>query len=63
MKNMQNDPLRILVKFLENEKKKEESANYKESNFVGYAIKVTYDTVTVITSEPFKLAVGGVPRK
>ena len=62
MKNMQNNPLRILLTFLENEKKKEESANYKESNFVGYAIKVTYDTVTVITSEPFKLAVGGVPR-
>ena len=62
MKNMQNHPLRILLSFLENEKKKEESANYKESNFVGYAIKVTYDTVTVITSEPFKLAVGGVSR-
>jgi hypothetical protein len=62
MKNMQNHPLRILLTFLENEKKKKESASYKESNFVGYAIKVTYDTVTVITSEPFKLAVGGVPQ-
>ena len=42
---MQSHPLRILSTFLENEKMKEQSANYKESNFVGYAIEVM--TVTV----------------
>jgi hypothetical protein len=58
----QNHPLRILLTFLENEKKKEESNDYNESCFVGFVIKLSYDKVTIITSEAFKLAVGGIPQ-
>lgn len=30
--------------------------------FVGYVLDIGFDTVTIITSDPFKIAVGGVPR-
>jgi hypothetical protein len=35
---------------------------YDSMRFVGYVLDINYDTVTIITSDPFKLAVGGVPR-
>lgn len=59
---MQNHPLRVLQKFLEEEKAKEQAKKYNEMCFVGYVLDISYDTVTIITSDPFKIAVGGVPR-
>lgn len=58
----QNHPLRVLTEFLENEKKLEAAQKYDEMRFVGYVLEIGYDTVTIITSDPFKIAVGGVPR-
>ena len=60
--SMQNHPLRALQTFLEKEKANESSKNYQEMRFVGYVLDIGYDTVTIITSDPFKIAVGGVPR-
>jgi len=59
---MQTHPLRVLQKFLEEEKAKEQAKKYNEMCFVGYVLDISYDTVTIITSDPFKIAVGGVPR-
>jgi len=59
---MQNHPLRILQEFLKREKEKEQAKRYEEMRFVGYVLEIGYDTVTIITSDPFKIAVGGVPR-
>lgn len=59
---MQNHPLRVLKDFLDHEKANELAKNYDELRFVGYALDITYDSVTIITSDPFKVAVGGVPR-
>jgi len=59
---MQNHPLRILQKFLEQEKANEQAKQYDHMRFVGYVLEIGYDTVTIITSDPFKIAVGGVPR-
>ncbi len=59
---MQNHPLRILHRFLEQEKSKEQNKSYEEMRFVGYVLEIGYDVVTIITSDPFKIAVGGVPR-
>ena len=59
---MQNHPLRVLQAFLEREKANEQAKNYDDIRFVGYVLDIAFDTVTIITSDPFKIAVGGVPR-
>jgi hypothetical protein len=59
---MQNHPLRVLELFLERERANEQGKKYSEWRFVGYVLEISYDTVTIITSDPFKIAVGGIPR-
>lgn len=59
---MQSHPLRVLQTFLEQEKANEQAKKYDDMRFVGYVLEIGYDTVTIITSDPFKIAVGGVPR-
>ncbi|MHB8231892.1 MAG: ATP-binding protein [bacterium] len=59
---IQNHPLRILKEFLEKEESFEKSKQYDQMRFVGYVLDIGYDEITIITSDPFKIAVGGVPR-
>ncbi len=59
---MQNHPLRALQSFLDQEKANETAKKYDNLRFVGYVLDIGYDTVTMITSDPYKIAVGGVPR-
>jgi hypothetical protein len=59
---MQNHPLRVLQAFLEQEERTEQAKNYDDWRFVGYVLDIGYNTVTIITSDPYKIAVGGVPR-
>ena len=59
---MQDHPLRSLENFLAQEIANEKAKKYSEMRFVGYVLEIGYDTVTIITSDPFKVAVGGVPR-
>ena len=58
----QTHPLRVLQEFLSSEAAKEVAKNFEALRFVGYVLDIGYDTVTLITSDPFKVAVGGVPR-
>lgn len=58
----QNHPLRALELFLSQENALEIAKKYDDMRFVGYILEVGYETVTIITSDPFKLAVGGIPR-
>lgn len=59
---IQNHPLRILQTFLEQENAYEQAKEYDKMRFVGYVLEIGYDSITIITSDPFKIAVGGVPR-
>ena len=59
---MQDHPLRILDNFLKKEKVNKEAKNYDDMRFVGYVLEIGYDTITTITCDPYKIAVGGVPR-
>lgn len=59
---MQKHPLKALIDFLRREKSLEEAGNYEEMRFVGYVLEISYSTVRIITSDPFKLAVGGIPK-
>lgn len=58
----QDNPLRFLVDFLKEETRKEEAGDYGKMKFVGYVLEIGFDQATIITSDPFKQAVGGVPR-
>lgn len=58
----QDNPLRLLIDFLEREERNEQSASYDAMRFVGYVLDLGFDSATIITSDPFKKAVGGVPR-
>lgn len=58
----QHHPMRTLKDFLETESANETAKKYGDMRFVGYVLDISYDAVVVITSDPFKIAVGGVPR-
>ena len=58
----QHNPLRTLVDFMKKEDQKEHAKDYTNWRFVGYVLEIGYDTTTIITSDPFKRAVGGIPR-
>lgn len=60
--SLQDHPLLALEKFLEQEEAFETAKQYDKLRFVGYVLDIGYDTVTIITSDPFKINVGGVPR-
>lgn len=59
---LQNHPLRAIEEFVASEDANEKAKNYGQLRFVGYVLEIGYDTVTIITSDPFKITVGGVPR-
>jgi hypothetical protein len=59
---LQNHPLRAIEEFIASEDANEKAKNYGQLRFVGYVLDIGYDTVTIITSDPFKVSVGGVPR-
>ncbi len=59
---MQHHPLRVLESFLEQEQANEQAQKYEEMRFVGYVLDIGYEDITIITSDPFKIAVGGIPR-
>lgn len=58
----QESPLRILTDFLKEEKQNEDAKKYEDMRFVGYVLEIGFDEIRLITSDPFKKAVGGVPR-
>src|SRR3990172_6864235 len=58
----QNHPLRLLREFLDREDASEKAKRYDNMRFVGYVLEIGYGEITIITSDPFKIAVGGIPR-
>ena len=58
----QNSPLMALTDFLQAEERYEQSRQIEKMRFAGYVLDIGYDTATIITSDPYKIAVGGIPR-
>jgi len=58
----QNHPLRALMEFLDSEDAFERAKQYEKRRFVGYVLDIGYGEMTIITCDPFKVAVGGIPR-
>lgn len=59
---VQDNPISALRRFLEAEATREAGRRVSEMRFVGYVLDLGYDTARIITSDPYKLAVGGIPR-
>ena len=59
---VQGNPLDALRVFLEREDGFEKARQIDRMRFVGYVLELGYDTAKIITSDPYKLAVGGIPR-
>lgn len=58
----QNNPITILTDFLDQEASFEAANQYDKMRFIGYVLDIGFDNARIITSDPFKQAVGGVPR-
>lgn len=58
----QNHPLRILKEFLDSEVAFEKAKQHDKRRFVGYVLDIGYGEIKIITCDPFKVAVGGIPR-
>jgi hypothetical protein len=58
----QDNPIDALRLFLEREADLEKGKQTDRMRFVGYVLELGYDTAKIITSDPYKLAVGGIPR-
>jgi hypothetical protein len=58
----QGNPIDALRTFLDNETSVEAARQVNKMRFVGYVLELGYDTAKIITSDPYKLAVGGIPR-
>ena len=58
----QNNPLAAVTEFLVLEDRLEQAGDIDRMRFVGYVLELGYDQATIITSDPYKRAVGGIPR-
>jgi Helicase HerA, central domain len=58
----QGNPIEALRFFLDNESNFEKARQIDKMRFVGYVLDLGYETAKIITSDPYKLAVGGIPR-
>jgi hypothetical protein len=58
----QGNPIDALRTFLDREASVEAARQVDKMRFVGYVLDLGYDTAKIITSDPYKLAVGGIPR-
>jgi len=58
----QGNPIDALRVFLNEQEKYEQAREIEKLRFVGYVLDLSYESAKIITSDPYKLAVGGIPR-
>jgi hypothetical protein len=58
----QSNPINALTAFLEAEDRNEAARRTNDMRFVGYVLELGYDDAKIITCDPYKIAVGGIPR-
>ncbi len=58
----QGNPIDGLRAFLQREDQMEQARRTADMRFVGYVLELGFDAAKIITSDPYKLAVGGIPR-
>src|ERR1700733_8929519 len=60
--SINGNPIESLRSFLDTEARMEAAKQLDKMRFVGYVLELGYDAAKIITSDPYKLAVGGIPR-
>jgi len=58
----QGSPMDALRAFLEAEHTAEAAKQTEKMRFVGYVLELGFESAKIITSDPYKIAVGGIPR-
>src|SRR5215475_12771427 len=58
----QGNPIEAVRLFLDNEASVEAAKQVDKMRFVGYVLELNFETAKIITSDPYKIAVGGIPR-
>jgi hypothetical protein len=58
----QGNPIDALRQFLSREEAMEQAKQINKMRFVGYVLELGFDSAKIITSDPYKVAVGGIPR-
>jgi len=58
----QGNPLSILRAFIDKQDQLERARDTDNWRFVGYVLELGYEKAKIITCDPYKLAVGGIPR-
>lgn len=58
----QGNPIDALRAFLQREEQMETARRTADMRFVGYVLELGFDSAKIITSDPYKVAVGGIPR-
>lgn len=57
-----DNPLKMLKDFLNKQHQLYTAGIKDDYRFIGYVLELGYDTAKIITSDPYKIAVGGIPR-
>lgn len=60
--NLEHNPISKVSTFVSEQKKYESSNDYEKWRFVGYVLKLAYDSATIVTNDTLKKYVGGIPR-
>lgn len=58
----QDNPISVLIEFIDQEKRYKNSREVEKMRFIGYVLELGFDTAKIITSDQYKIIVGGVPR-
>src|SRR5690242_870347 len=58
----QGNPIDALRLFLDQQDAFETAKQIDKMRFVGYVLELEFEAAKIITSDPYKLAVGGIPR-
>lgn len=58
----QDNPISVLMSFIEQEKRHKNAREVEKMRFIGYVLELGFDSAKIITSDQYKIIVGGVPR-
>lgn len=58
----QTNPISVLTSFIDQEKKYKAAREVEKMHFIGYVLELGFDNAKIITSDQYKIIVGGVPR-
>lgn len=57
-----DNPISALISFIDQEKRYKDAREVGKMRFIGYVLELGFDSAKIITSDQYKIIVGGVPR-